>query len=681
MQKKSFYYDFSLKTWHEFDSCMSFRDIELCPTYIIVKWQEDSDERIHNWIWCPKHHTYEEVDNQQEHTLTTKSGCKFSGLFGVPISQVIDIDGSSPLQDVNVRFRFQYNDTTNVLTIFSDMARVGFQSSKDWERRELSYIPFLRQHPVEIVSIKLADKRIIPEEKLENLPVPIAKAAIAMLIEKVASIYGQPPQIPGSVDNGIFTSGKDMLLAFVEYPYDMNLWPLRKYFYYERDYKDIYSEPPKDIFINLCRKLEYEPYNKLRRIYDVNPFALPISCVLSQLGVTDENLVIPFLNLKTFLGDSVPDGLKEVTVISRGLGYNYKRLYTSLFYKDDNIIRRHIMEKRGFNSPWDSILFYCRYRLYRQGEEALAKYLLKLNNEWEPRFLKTIRLFHEYYPELPTSIKDSVIEEGISVDVHNSMVDIINPKKLAWPEFTYTEEVERYECIIDRYAFCLIRSSEQYRVARGDMWHGNTNESIIPNNGIIRMVIYHSLYEKEKPLAYIEINGIVDVWLTNDMSIRTELRTASIRIAILHWLKWTGLWKDYGPYHEEDYYYLEEDVAPEPLPKDIGTGLYELLNSSERGDGYYYRLYKRLMKDGPICHEVTPPTEYDDENEMEYLMKLFPYGKKLYEAAFAGNIEAQHVLATLYYNNHDNLPWFPFNKERAEYWLSKTPFKELYGRR
>ena len=92
----------------------------------------------------------------------------------------------------------------------------------------------------------------------------------------------------------------------------------------------------------------------------------------------------------------------------------------------------------------------------------------------------------------------------------------------------------------------------------------------------------------------------------------------------------------------------------------------------ETSAGYYQRLYHVLMTASPLCSEVTPPCTYDDTSEMAYLMSLLPYGKRIYEAAFAGDSEAQYVLSLCYSDGGKYHTLFPLNKERSEYWKRRS---------
>ena len=58
-----------------------------------------------------------------------------------------------------------------------------------------------------------------------------------------------------------------------------------------------------------------------------------------------------------------------------------------------------------------------------------------------------------------------------------------------------------------------------------------------------------------------------------------------------------------------------------------------------------------FLREKPLLFVVPPEDTRSDE--ITYLMRLFPYGERIYRAAFAGNREAQLVLAKCYDNGSD----------------------------
>ena len=664
MQGQSFCYDFWKKDWVVCrNPKFSAENPEQVPAHFITQRQKDPSSSLKYMVWCQKHGTYEETATYEEHVLTTTAGCHLTGLFGEAISWIGD--GVPGIQDVILRWRLLYCETSGIVTIFKDMARVVFQSRIDRKRDTMAYIPHLRHYRVESLSMKLSERKLTPKDHLREIPLIVANAALEFLRQEAERIYGQRPRLPQSLAGDNFTDGRTRLSAFMQYPFNMNLWLLNRYFDCEGDCMDTFSKSCNDAFVQLCHIFHLEPSKYLRNIYDAEPLAVPIIAVLNLLGVRRRELAEPFTHLKIFLGSSVADGLKEFTcgsVLSRCVSNNG---FPATFFKDEGKIRSYLEARAGYHDTWNALLFYCHYLCWREDEESLARHLLEMNAKWEPRCQKSLCLFFHYYPDLPASIRDSVLKEGFPVSVHNDMVRIINQKKLDWPEFTYSEEERSYECEIDGYAFRLVYNSETYHSLMKEMGVHQPNYVTLSDNGALRMAIY----KNGQAAAYFELHAIAKLKL-NSSGFRYEhcLHSASIRMVFLRWLKWTGLWKEYGPYFEEDYEILRENVAVNPLPKGVGLSLYELLHLAETPGGYYLRLYHAFQMAKPLCFEVAVPNVYNEETEMAYLMELFPYGKRLYEAAFAGNGEARYVLSLCYNDGGEYHTLFPPNKERAKYW-------------
>ena len=161
MQRKTFHYHIPAKKWRECrNEEMNAKDIEQIPVHFILCRPVRIGDDCKAVIWCPAHSTYEKVSTFEEYSLTSAADCKFDGLFA-HIDEAAD--GHTPVQDVPIRSRLLYNESTGIVTIFADMATVYFQSIKDRERGEMTYIPRARQYKVESLSVILREKRSLPK--------------------------------------------------------------------------------------------------------------------------------------------------------------------------------------------------------------------------------------------------------------------------------------------------------------------------------------------------------------------------------------------------------------------------------------------------------------------------------------------------------------------------------------
>jgi hypothetical protein len=72
------------------------------------------------------------------------------------------------------------------------------------------------------------------------------------------------------------------------------------------------------------------------------------------------------------------------------------------------------------------------------------------------------------------------------------------------------------------------------------------------------------------------------------------------------------------------------------------------LPEAEIGPGFYLSLNMKLTE----TFLLRPPAPSLSDDEQEYLQKNLPWGKRLFQAAFAGNPEAQYAMSLFYRDHH-----------------------------
>lgn len=653
MPKKSFYYDYGEGGWRAFDdSSMSEDFIEHIPLYFPVK------RYSKHMVWCPRHNAYEEIKSYQKYKLATES-CVFEGLVSEPVSYFRK--NASGIFNLPLRFRVIRNDESDVVSILQDTAAVNFQSIRDEGRDEYTYIPHIGQLKTECVAIDLKEKKFVPQEWNKDIPLPIVLASLDFLADVAEKIYGQKPTIPDTVKEGKFLYAFNILSAFINYPFNMNLGMLEPYFRYRGyELKEIASSAADDAFSRLCDYFNVLPTENLRETFGKEPLILPFTSVLNALGIKEEHLIRPFLNLKTFMGSSLEKGLKigVYDLFNRGSRLSFS---SDFFADEKNIV--DLLSQGHVVSDYASFVFYCHYRLAKDGEEVLAKYLMEINADYSPDFLDNLNLFYHYFLDIPTALKDRIMREGFSLEVHNEMIRSVNENIINPPELTYTEEEQSYECEIDNYEFRLIHDRNEYYSLSMYCWFGRPMAlKPLINDGTLRIGIYRG----GKAQAYFEhkTNAPLN---SHTLGLRyPQLKISdSLRNAFLHFLKRTGLYEKYAVKRDEDMEIFREEVSLNPLREDKYLGLNEIMNMPYE-DGYYLRLCEEFKKTDIHCFKVALPAKFTEALEKEYLMAVFPYGKRIYDAAFDGNQEAAYALFQFYADYYPHL--IPANEERAEYW-------------
>ncbi|WP_028128962.1 hypothetical protein [Selenomonas sp. AE3005] len=666
MQGKTFCYDFFNKAWERCqDSDLGSEFLEHIPVHFIVHRQKGAAASFKNVVWCQDHDTYEEVLSYENYHLTTKKGCSFRGLIGM--------EPPSFSTRTTIRWRVFYCEQSGIVTISADNADIVMTLYKDKSLDERVYRPHLRQYRTDSLSIQLSDKKIIPKDKFQQIPLPVVEAALHYLQDEAEKLYGKRPRLPASWSGDCFKSNQSRLTAFVHFPFDMNLWCLKDYFNDKRKYNKLFIENESDRFSCLCNVWGLNSSAYIKNLYDNNPLSIPIVSLLNYLGIKRRELVESLLQIEGLWGSSLAEDCKKY-ILSQSYGGMHYESFTNSCFEDKAKMRTFLNQYRSTFNTCFSFFFYCHWRLWKYGEEDLTNHLLLLHKHWQDKYLHDFKLFFNYYPDLPSEWKDRLGKEGFSMNVHNEMVHIINNEKLDWPEFIYSEKQVGYECEIDGFSFRLIYNNDAYQTIMGELvFNFPGKDTVLPDVGILRVAVY----KDGRVVAYIELHGIAKIIMHNDaLQARSSFCSASIRVAFLHWLKWTGLWEKYGPYYEDDLIVLDEEVQAKPISKDIGISLYELLHLPETEDGYYLRLHQAFLKSRPLCFDTVPREIDDAETEMAYLMDLFPYGKRLYEAAFDGNSEAMYALSLCYYNGRERETLFPPDKESADFW-NRSRFEQL----
>ena len=109
----------------------------------------------------------------------------------------------------------------------------------------------------------------------------------------------------------------------------------------------------------------------------------------------------------------------------------------------------------------------------------------------------------------------------------------------------YPAGTEAYEASVDGYEFRL----QEAEVKQGT-W-----------DGVIRL----GIYSEGQMFARLLLDSVFRIEQRTGLRYEQQLRKAGIRIAVLHWLKLTGLAERFGPYFPGDYAYLAEESEEKPL--------------------------------------------------------------------------------------------------------------------
>lgn len=351
-------------------------------------------------------------------------------------------------------------------------------------------------------------------------------------------------------------------------PVPMALWHFRDAF----ENLDMLEKPlpqgEDEIFEYLCEAFDCEPTARMRAHFDENPLFLATSALLRTLGVRKADLQFRFSALQTFFGMSPAEALEKFEIrpfSPAGNGIPVSKLFT-----DKETACAFLQSGDGSYSKWRAMLLYCRWRLFHQGEEKLAEHLYNMNAHWEPRFMDAAVAFYNCWRDMPDTMRSDLLWEGLTDNMQKRMIALSKEKAHGQPEFSYGPTEKAYECRIGDYTFRLVDSrAKLHSLLRETGSFDWGNQLGARDNGILRVAMYRG----KEPVAVIILDGqaklLFDVNCSSD---GTKLKSANTRIAFLRWMKWTGLYKKYGPFYETDYAYLRKDVHAEQLSAEPGKG-------------------------------------------------------------------------------------------------------------
>ena len=630
-------------------------------------------------VWCGEHQSCEKVASWHDDGLTTEAGCRMRG----PMCEVPCLSDAWQLPEAIprcLRWRVSYRSDSGTVFIAADVAHIVLHSRPS-SRGRYSFIPHVQRYTAEGLSLRLSPMAEIPEKNCAQIPSIVADAALDLLLDDAERRFGSRPKLPQGLYEDLLADGRTRLTAFLRWPFHMELLYMLPYFHgTDKDFA-CWGHDADDVFPKLCHLLGVTPSARLREAYRRRALSLPIAVFLRRHGVNRFDLAEPFFRFNSLFGEPLICERGKNYLSIGGYLHRAEHEYPEACFTDDEAARRVLKGREGSHWGFEASIFYCRWRLHHEGEEALARHLLDLHDHWEPRFKSAVHTFYRYYTELPKGLRDHILRHGFTVKAQNRMIAVANRNKLgplpAFTDpaesaaFTYPPEAKGYECRIGGFSFRLMRSCGQMKsfMQKRNCW-SSLDEAFYKDDGALRF----GLYREDRPAAMIVLHGTIRI-LYAGMGNEYEqaLADAKAYIACLRWLKWTGLYRRYEPFDEEDYAvlnevdysdvdredyayrdmegcaYLDEEVRPVPLD-DTKTEQtpHELLTlpEAEICEGYYTRLHEMFLREKPLLF-VVPPEETGTD-EMEYLMRLFPYGERIYQAAFAGNREAQLVLAKCY---------------------------------
>ena len=446
------------------------------------------------------------------------------------------VSDRSEQQVIPLRWRVVHTDGRCLVA--ADMARLVPMTAYDADKGCKAWCLRVRDYPVETITLQMG-KKVLPEWNCAFIPPPVAIAAVGFMQEEAERLYGTRPRLPESIGTVFFANGRSLIDAFLCYPFDVNLYFMQDFFYRPREMvQEIFAPEVQDAFPALCSRFGLEAGTELREDYERYPYAVVMTSLLESLGIRKHELRQDFLTLDSWGGLSLLAGLKALGVTSPNV------LTERAFYEggDEDFIGIFLMlqGQPGCSlSVLPALRFYCQWLLEGRDEDYLAGRLLQLTGVPSALCCDFLRAFFKFFWKLSAEMKEKILREPVSQSLYEEMLAVLDRCEETDSQTVYPPETEAWEAVVDGYEFRL----QKPKVRQGQ-W-----------DGVIRM----GLYKEDQLVARLDLDSVFRIQQKYSQAYEYRLCQASVRIAVLHWLKLTGLSESYGPYFPGDYEYLLAD--------------------------------------------------------------------------------------------------------------------------
>ena len=473
------------------------------------------------------------------------------------------------------------------------------------------------------------------ETYIRDMPPIVADAAIEAMQANLRLRYG--------INGGLLSrmAGYTKLMAYWERPFDLHIVYLKQFI--GKDFAALFPYEEKNCYARLCRYLGIQPPKSVRKAYTYNPYAILWYLFFQEWGILDANLLQPFLRLDDCianfaLGKFVYDKEKQ-RILRRGSEHG--RLWQAMEW-----YLLWLKEKRGTK-------YFCR-QLYRLTVDPLRR--------WQ---MDTLAGFYEYYGRMPAILRETVLQDGFTAEIHEAVREEINAATRQEQDvsITYPANLLALECQISGFQFRLVHETKSFRYI-GIRMHSCVAsywQRVLDGDSTIATVTesgkYTACIELDAGRSIVQALGCCNEPLTGRCLQVCRYWARKMQLSIATDQLARGSCADLT------------DCRVEALPdRDVGEGQRDAVDSwqefakrIENETGFFVAASKASRQ---AAHVIQPPPWKRFNSEKDYISYVFPGGKPMYAAAAAGDHEAQLGLAILYgYGKAIAL-----NPERAGYW-------------
>ena len=664
MQDTCFCYDAKTKSWVELqEKELAEPDISCVPVTLVMNFSHERTGEEWQKVWCPEHQTYEDIEEMEATEIVTASGCHLKGL-------VTDVHFTayqswysydSPASRIDkVRYRVLHRPDEDTVYIITDSVTIKYAWNQNSNE---SYTLFPKAFIKENISRKIS---IAPGNESKDttgaFPVPVILKVMEALHEDAIRIYGGDIRLltPPTDELGYDCRWNDRraelwLDAFFHRPLDMNIYFFKKYFGKDEKFNEMFPKEQRDNFPLLAKALNIAPTNEMRKAYEDNPLSIILHLLLPELGIRDMRLIRKFSHLKSFCGKSMN-----------------KEYGDSLFFDP-----LHITEGENDNetlTEFESLRFYCLWRLRNESEEELADFLLEKQKNWRNWKYDALMAFKLQFEHVPEDLREEILQDGISGNVYDRLMIIQQHILSQITDSVCDEKALSRECKVNDYNFRLVRSIvDAVNIHRAHPF-------ILEKREVFAGKTLYTIERNGRYLGVVRVNG--------DSVEREEIRDyndrilqAKCNVAYVTWARHHNLQR---VYYDPEYVDTskEQELNIEPVDRDDEWDRISLMDmlgvpKNRIRHGYYLQLYRKFVT-VPLLKPCAPGVKDD---EQDYLFSKFHLGRPIFEAAFAGNPEAQYVMSIFYRDGYCITPnlrladeWY--NRAKANGWQKIAPAKK-----
>ncbi len=385
-------------------------------------------------VYCIRHRAFERMEECDGYVAKTDAGCK---LECCAIPQSISKDKETYWAPMYWRIRQEKPDSPVMVSASFAIANM-LHELLDWRYMEYSYQ--LREGGFSITSDK-KDGFTSPHERFSKegvvLPDVVTDVILDRLRDNAAFIYGFRPSILSRMQ------GLQKILAFLDRPLDLNISYLRKFI--GEDFDKLFPCDATDNFRPLCEYLGIRPSKSLRKAYTFNPYAVVWHVLLRQFGAHDVNLMQQFYGFDNGIANFF--------------------LSKFVYCKETGLVGRQEADEAY---RWKCIEFYFRWIIANRGEKVFVHRLLKMTQEGvSDSEQEAIKTFYAYYRSLSPSVKDEILEHGMTSRIRQVIEKEIARIGKAGMTFHYSPKEIAYEDSVAGVAFRLVPDTEElYEIGR-----------------------------------------------------------------------------------------------------------------------------------------------------------------------------------------------------------------------